>query len=145
MVHVDCFLEFQQPMRFNMKNSFLKKMMKKTVVTRSFFILLLLTACSEPGYKRDKKLHSLLQEDLQFIVGEVQNASGKKYLIDSPYYAVEEYHIFKGDTARQIAAIAVVNFYYLDSISIYEQRKYRYQANGRFWDRYYKKMKHSSE
>ena len=115
---------------------------KKTVLLQSFLLSLLLLACTEPAFKRDKKLHDILQEDLKFIVGEVEESSGDKYLLKEPFYELSEYHVFQGDTAREISAIAIVQFHYLDSIRIGEERKYRYRTTIRQWERYYKKMKH---
>ncbi len=121
---------------------FFKRLNKKTVLAQSFCFLLFLGACTEPIHKRDHKLHVLLDEDLKFIVAEVQKASGDKYLLKEPYYEIKEFHEFTGDTARDISAIAVVQFHYLDSLRIAEERKYRYRVVLRHWERYYKKMKH---
>jgi hypothetical protein len=87
------------------------------------------------------KLDSVLQEDLKYIVAEVQKGSGKKHLIEKPYYVVEKYKVYEGDTARIIAAYAVAHFYYFkDDIGIYQKRHYRYWSDKNYWDRERKSM-----
>lgn len=103
---------------------------------------ILLSACAEPPERIHRKLELLLQNDLRFIVGEIQKETGKTYLLDEPHFIVRDFRFFEGDTARTYSAYAEVDFYYFKGIGIYQKRKYRYDTY-RYWDRYYKKEMHT--
>ena len=110
---------------------------------RVFLIIslgILFIACSEPPSKIHKKLDVILQSDLKYIVGEIERGSGKKYLLDKPYFVVHDLRFFQGDTARKYGAYAEVHFYYFNDIAMYQKRKYRYDTGYRSWDRYFKKL-----
>ena len=83
----------------------------------------------------------MLQGDLKYIVGEVEKGSGKTHLLNNPYFVIRDLRFFHGDTARLYAAYAEVDFYYYKDISMYQVRKYRYDAGYRNWDRYFKNLK----
>lgn len=120
------------------------KVMKRNVL--GFLALVvagtLLLGCAEPPERIHRKLEILLQNDLRFIVGEIQKETGKAYLLDEPYFVVRNIQFFEGDTARTYSAYAEVDFFYFKDIGIYQKRKYRYDTY-RYWDRYYKKVMHA--
>ncbi len=123
---------------------------KRTDEYRFFFVLFLfcsllfLSACSESQVELEEKLDFTLQDDLKWIVGEVMRGTGKKHLLEKPYYVLEDLRYFEGDTARVFSAYAKVKYYYFKDIAIVQERKYRYQAQNNFWDRYYKKLLHEA-
>ena len=108
------------------------------------FVILLtlaiaLLGCSERTERIEQKLESYLQEDLKFMVAQTIHASGNKdALLDEPYYRVKDFRLFEGAAAEVYSAYAEVNFYIYKDIAMYEQRKYRYDVEGRHWDRYLK-------
>jgi len=100
----------------------------------------LLLSCAEPPEKIHKKLDVILQSDLKYIVAEIEKGSGKTYLLDKPYFIVNDLRFFQGDTARKFGAYAEVNYYYFKDIAMFQKRKYRYDTGYRSWDRYFKKL-----
>ena len=108
-----------------------------------FYVLLavaaLIVGCSEPTERIENKLTPYLQEDLKFMVAQTIHASGNKdALLEEPYYRVKDFRLFEGAAAEVYSAYAEVNFYIYKDIAMYEQRKYRYDVEGRHWDRYLK-------
>jgi hypothetical protein len=120
-------------------------MLSRAFKSKLWISLILLIGCSEPSFKRDQKLHQIVQEDLKFIVAEILSATGDTYLLEKPYYQVSDYRIYQGDTARTIEALAIVHFHYISEDRVFEERRYRYQSKGKYWDRYYKKMRFNSD
>ena len=113
--------------------------MKKILL---LLILALLSSCSEPTERIEKKLLPYLQEDLKFMVAEALNANTKKEdLLDEPYYKIRDFRLFEGAEAQIYAAYAEVDFYFYKNMALYAKRKYRYEVHGRHWDRYYKVLK----
>lgn len=104
---------------------------------------MLFASCSEPAFRLHEKLEARLQDDLKVMVAEVVKGSGKVHLLDSPYYVIKDLRFFEGDTARIYAAYAEVDFVYYKDIGLIQKRKYRYDANRHYWDRYFKKMVYS--
>jgi hypothetical protein len=116
----------------------------KTLLHKFSFglIALLLLSCSEPAYRIHEKLDVILQNDLRYIVAEIQKGSGKTYLLDEPYFTVKDLRFFEGDTARIYSAYVEVDFFYFKGINMFQKRKYRYDARYRNWDRYFKKLEY---
>lgn len=113
--------------------------MKKILL---LLVLALLSSCSEPTERIEKKLLPYLQEDLKFMVAEALNAkTTKEDLLDEPYYRIRDFRLFEGAEAEIYAAYAEVDFYIYKDIALYAKRKYRYEVHGRHWDRYYKVLK----
>ncbi|MBR2089458.1 MAG: hypothetical protein IJ905_03635 [Fibrobacter sp.] len=113
--------------------------MKKILL---LLILALLSSCSEPTERIEKKLLPYLQEDLKFMVAEALNANTKKEdLLDEPYFKIRDFRLFEGAEAQIYAAYAEVDFYFYKNMALYAKRKYRYEVHGRHWDRYYKVLK----
>jgi len=103
--------------------------------------LCLLLGCSEPPERIEIKLTPYLQEDLKFMVAEKLRASkDRASLLDSPYYKIRDLRFFDGAKAEIYSAYAQVDFYVFKNIKMYETRKYRYDANRRYWDRYLKQL-----
>lgn len=120
------------------------KLLNTTFYLVSIFLLLSLTACSETQVVIEKKLDHVLQDDLKWIVAEIMRGSGASGLLDKPYYVLEELKYFQGDTARVFAAYAHVKFYYYRDLNLIQERKYRYNTQRKFWDRYHKKLLHEA-
>lgn len=97
-------------------------------------------SCTESPGRVQWKLDQMLQSDLTYLTAEVQKRTGKKYLLDEPYFVVRDLRFFEGDTARMYAAYAEVDFYLIKDVKMHEKRKYRYNASYAYWDRYYKKL-----
>ncbi|MBO6075945.1 hypothetical protein B7982_10390 [Fibrobacter sp. UWB2] len=108
----------------------------------SLIFLVLLSSCSEPTERIEKKLLTYLQEDLKFMVAETLNANATKAdLLEEPYYKIRDFRLFEGAEAEIYAAYAEVDFYIYRDLAMYEKRKYRYEVHGRHWDRYSKVLK----
>jgi hypothetical protein len=106
-------------------------------------LLVSLTACGKNPEVLAARLDSVLQDDLKYMVAEVKSKTGQKYLIDKPYYVVEKYKRYQGDTARVIAAYAVVKFYYFkEDMKLCQKRHYRYWSSKDYWDRERKELVH---
>lgn len=107
----------------------------------SLFFLFLLLGCSESSNRIEGKLSSYLQEDLKFMVAEdLKSSNNREGLLDSPYYVIRDLRHFEGAEARRFAAYTEVDFFIYKDIALYQKRKYRYDTDGRRWDRYFKKM-----
>jgi hypothetical protein len=124
-----------------------KRTHKRTGLLAGFFLLWIggvLSACNENPERLQHKLHTQLQDDLRYIVAEVESKSGNRYLLDTPYYEIRDLRLYSGDSAWKIAGYAEVDYFYFhpDSIRLFQTRKYRYMTKDRFWDRYFKKVKH---
>ena len=86
-------------------------------------ILALLSSCSEPTERIEKKLLPYLQEDLKFMVAEALNANTKKEdLLEEPYYKIRDFRLFEGAEAEIYAAYAEVDFYLYRNMAIYAKR-----------------------
>jgi hypothetical protein len=111
-------------------------MMKFLLVNITFILL----ACSEPAFRVHEKLDERLQADLKVMVAEVMRASGDQHLMPEPYFEIKDLRFFTGDTAKIFSGYAEVDFHYYKDIGIIQKRKYRYDANRHYWDRYFKKL-----
>jgi len=88
------------------------------------------------------KLDKIGREDLQGILDEL-SPKAKNAVLTKPYFLVDEFKEFHGDTARVFQAYASLIFFYLDpSYDLCQVRKYRYRRAAREWDRYDVKLKH---
>jgi len=116
---------------------FIFRRMRKFIPLLALSLFML--GCSERTERIEQKLESYLQEDLKFMVAQTIHASGNKdALLAEPYYRVKDFRLFEGAAAEVYSAYAEVNFYIYKDIAMYEQRKYRYDVEGRHWDRYLK-------
>ncbi|MGL1934674.1 MAG: hypothetical protein OCD01_06620 [Fibrobacterales bacterium] len=110
-----------------------------------WFFLVLVVGCTNSRNTIGKKLDTLLQNDLKMIVAQQLNSVEKEHILEEPYYRVEDLRFFQGDTANLYAAYAEVSFFFYREITLKEVRKYRFNAQYNYWDRYEKKLRHFSE
>lgn len=105
----------------------------------------LLAGCSSSTETMQKKLDRIGATDLQDIVAEVP-ATAKQALLAKPYFKVDKYTEFHGDTAIVYQAMATVYFFYLEpSVGLCQLRQYRYKRSSEMWDRYEVRLIHVPE
>ncbi len=98
---------------------------------------LFLGACGSPPQEMKQKLQEIGRADMDVIVQGLSDTARREALLDKPYFLVDEYKEFKGDTARVYQAYAVLAFFYLDpSLDLCQIRKYRYNRSARVWERF---------
>lgn len=102
----------------------------------------ILVGCGTSPESMKKRLDEIAKADLEDILKEVpETAKGVK--LSKPYYVVDEYQEFRGDTSIVFQARAVLVFFYLDpSINLCQVRKYRFKRSMGIWDRYEVKLMH---
>jgi hypothetical protein len=107
--------------------------------------LLLLAGCGSSTDTMQKKLDAIAAQDMEDILKEIP-PSAKAAVLAKPYYKVEDYQEFHGDTAIVFQAKATLVYFYLDpSLDLCQVRKYRYKTSSAFWDRYEVKLMHFPE
>jgi len=79
-----------------------------------------------------QKLNVILKDDLEAILEDV----AKEALLETPYFELLEYREYKEGAYSRLA---VVDFYFLNSINMKITRKFRYHKKLGLWDRYYNK------
>jgi hypothetical protein len=95
-----------------------------------------LAGCSSSTETMQNKLERIGASDLQDIVAEIP-AKARPAALAKPYFKVEEYQEFHGDTAIVFQAKATLLFFYLDpSLDLCQRRQYRYKTTSAMWDRY---------
>jgi hypothetical protein len=105
-------------------------------------VLACLCACGSSTETMQKKLERIGAEDLQDIVAEIPPQARPSKLA-RPYFKIESYQEFHGDTAIVFQAMATLYFFYLDpSLDLCQMRKYRYKRTAGMWDRYEVKLVH---
>ena len=101
-----------------------------------------LQGCGSSTNTMQKKLDAIAVEDMQDIIKEIPDKA-KGSILSKPYYKVDEYQEFHGDTAIVYQAKAVLVYFYLDpSLDLCQVRKYRYKTSSGIWDRYEVKLTH---
>ena len=102
----------------------------------------LMTGCGSSTETMQRKLEKIAGEDLKDILAEVPDKA-KGVVLAKPYYKVDEFVEFHGDTAIVYQAKATLVFFYLDpSINLCQVRKYRFKRSMGTWDRYDVKLMH---
>ncbi len=102
----------------------------------------LLAGCGSSTDTMQRKLDVIASEDLQDIIKEIPDKA-RGVALAKPYYKVDAYQEFHGDTAVVFQAMATVVFFYLDpSLDLCQVRKYRYKTTSGIWDRYDVKLMH---
>ncbi|MDQ3000032.1 MAG: hypothetical protein M3Y08_02040 [Fibrobacterota bacterium] len=102
----------------------------------------LFMGCGSSTETMQKKLEAIAAEDLKDIIKEVPDKA-RKVILAKPYYKIDHYQEFHGDTAIVFQANASVIFFYLDpSLNLCQTRKYRYRRTSAIWDRYEVKLIH---
>src|SRR5450631_2455033 len=111
---------------------------------RWFLVLaLLLAACGSPPKEMRSKLQEIGKSDLDVITGELSDQARREAMLPKPYFIVDEYKEFHGDTARVFQAYASLVFFYLDpSLDLCQVRKYRYNRSARLWERFDVVLRH---
>ncbi len=111
------------------------------VVALGFGVLL--QACGSPPKEMQSKLQEIGRADLAFIISEFSEQTRHDAVLAKPYFLVDEYQEFKGDTARVFQAYASLVFFYLDpSLDLCQVRKYRYNRSARVWERFEVVLEH---
>ena len=106
-------------------------------------LTLLLVACGSPPKEMRSKLQEIGQSDLDVITGELSEQARREAMLPKPFFIVDEYQEFHGDTARVFQAYASLVFFYLDpSMDLCQVRKYRYLRSARLWERYDVVLRH---
>ncbi len=95
-----------------------------------------LSGCGSSPERLKTQLEEIAASDLRDILAELEGKKISHLALPNPYFVVDEYQEFTGDTARVFQAYASVYFMYLDSIRLCQNRKYRYRTTSRIWDRY---------
>jgi len=109
---------------------------------RYILFLVLFASCADPAFKVHERLEDTLQGDLENMVAQIIKGSSRENVLDTPYFVIRDLREFRGDTARIYSAYAEVDFYYFKNVKIAEKRKFRYDANRHYWDRYFKEWFH---
>lgn len=100
------------------------------------------SSCTSSPETLKAKLDEIARSDLQDILNDLP-PKAKSAILAKPYYVVDEFKEFQGDTAIVFQAYASLVFFYLDpSLDLCQVRKYRYKTSSRIWDRYEVKLKH---
>ena len=111
-------------------------------VLHGFAGLLLLSGCGSPPEEIRSKLWEIGRDDLAVIVGELPDQA-RQVRLPTPYFVLDEFKEFHGDTARVFQAYASLAFFYIDpSLDLCQTRKYRYRRASRVWERYESKLRH---
>lgn len=118
-------------------------------VLRRFFVLVLAggvlmvwSGCGSSTETMQKKLEKIGASDLQDIVAEIP-PQARQAKLARPFFKIDSYQEFHGDTAVVYQAMATVYFFYLDpSLDLCQMRKYRFQRSAGMWDRYEVKLVH---
>ena len=112
-----------------------------TVFGFSFWFLL--QSCGSPPKEMEGKLQEIGKSDLEFIVSELSEKARHEAVLAKPFFVVDKYEEFKGDSARVFQAYAVLVFFYLDpSLDLCQVRKYRYNRSARVWERFEAVLEH---
>jgi hypothetical protein len=107
------------------------------------FLVLLFAACGSPPKEIQKKLQEIGRLDLDVILGDLPEKARREAMLPKPYFVVDEYQEFQGDTARVFQAYASLVFFYLDpSLDLCQVRKYRYRRSARLWERFDVMLRH---
>jgi hypothetical protein len=105
-------------------------------------LAVVLDGCGSSTKTMQKKLEEVALEDLQDIIKEVP-PTAKTSMLVKPYFKVDDFQEFHGDTAIVYQAKATLVFFYLDpSLDLCQVRKYRYKTSSGIWDRYDVKLVH---
>jgi hypothetical protein len=106
------------------------------------FSLLFWAGCGSSTGTMQSRLEKIGQSDLQDIISDIP-PKARQAKLAKPYFKIESYQEFHGDTAIAFQAMATVYFFYLDpSLDLCQMRKYRYKTTAGMWDRYEVKLVH---
>lgn len=103
---------------------------------------LVAVGCMASSSKIKESLEEAAKEDLKIIVADLP-ATASSAKLYKPYYIVDEFEEFTGDTALVYQARAKLVFFYLDaSVDLCQIRKYRFKRSNHSWERYENELKH---
>gem|GEM_PF-1828610 len=106
---------------------------------------LLLVQCMSSSHDLRKYLSEAAEEDMKVILQDIPPGA-KSAVLTKPYYIIDEFEEFKGDTALVYQARAQVVFFYLDaSVGLCQIRKYRFKRRAHSWERYQVDLKHTPQ
>jgi hypothetical protein len=112
------------------------------VYTLACVALIVWCGCGSSTETMQRKLEKIGTSDLQDIVAEIP-AQARQAKLARPFFKIDSYTEFHGDTAVVYQAMATVYFFYLDpSLDLCQMRKYRFQRSAGMWDRYEVKLIH---
>ena len=104
--------------------------------------LFLFAGCGSPPEEIRSKLWDIGKDDLAVIIGELSDQT-RQVRLPAPFFVLDDFKEFRGDTARVFQAYASLAFFYLDpSIDLCQTRKYRYRRAARVWERYESLLRH---
>lgn len=104
--------------------------------------LLFWSGCGSSTGTMQSRLEKISQSDLEDIVSDLP-PQARQAKLAKPYFKIDSYQEFHGDTAIAFQAMATVYFFYLDpSLDLCQMRKYRYKRTAGMWDRYEVKLVH---
>jgi len=105
---------------------------KKSLKILLPFLLFFCMCFDEKDSVIRQKLDVILKDDMEAILEDV----AKEALLETPYFELLEYKKYdEGAYSR----LAIVDFYFFNSINMKITRKFRYHKRLGLWDRYYNK------
>jgi len=105
-------------------------------------VSMLWVGCGSSHGTMQSRLEEIAKADLDDIIKELP-PKAKGAMLAKPYYKIDAYQEFHGDTAIVFQANATLVFFYLDpSLDLCQVRKYRYKTTSGIWDRYDVKLMH---
>ena len=96
------------------------------------FMLIFCMCLDEKESVIRQKLDVILNDDIEAIIEDVD----KESLLETPYFDLIDYREYKEGVYSRMA---VVDFYFFNSLNMKITRKYRYYKKLGLWDRYYNK------
>jgi hypothetical protein len=92
-------------------------------------------------------LHETLREtaaeDMGIILADIPKTA-RGSLLAKPYYVIDDFEEFTGDTALAYQGRAVLVYFYLEpSVGFCQVRKYRFKRSSRSWERYQVDLMHT--
>lgn len=107
-------------------------------VLQPLLLAFFLTSCDQD--EAETSFQALMQEELSFMVAELQSGAGKEKVRPEPFYVVREYRKLNADSSFETDVVSTVQFYYLRGSTLCQQRTYRHPRMGQGWDRLSKQM-----
>jgi hypothetical protein len=90
-------------------------------------------------------LDEIAEADLKIILSEIQ-PQARGHLLAHPYYVIDDFEQFHGDTALVYQARARLYFFYLEpTLDLCQIRKYRFKRSAASWERYDVALKHTPQ
>lgn len=117
-------------------------MLRLTTLLLALAAALCWNGCTSSPETLKAKLQAIGESDLKDILDDLPSKA-RSAMLPKPYFVVDEFKEFHGDTAIVFQAYASLIFFYLDpEVGLCQKRKYRYKTGERVWDRYDVKLIH---